>query len=180
MVSVAYQAFWTEADPKQAVHLFAEAAIADPASPHRWADLADTLLLAGDRERASQCSRRSLQLGPAVPSVLQRAVNFGVMAGCQDHVLQAAGRLLDLVSSEADEGIFGQLSRANCAVGQLQSSLLPAYPTVAGRYLWWLMKTGDVRASTSVWDWIRSKNLGTADLEREYRAFIAEKQGVAR
>lgn len=179
-ISRGYQALWNEAASQKAVQLFTQAVAADPASPHRWADLADALLIAGNRDQAAQCSRRSVELGPAIPTVLQRAINFGVSGGCGEHVLLAAGRLLDTVSADPDDLIFGQLNRANCSARNIQDRMLSRYPAAASRYLWWLMKTGDVPAAASAWEWMRSKNLGTSDLEREYRAFVAEKQGAKR
>ncbi len=61
--------------------IFQDAVVADPAFPWRWSDLGDALLASGQRKEAAECFHESLVLGPALPQIALRAVNFHFQTG---------------------------------------------------------------------------------------------------
>lgn len=69
---------------------FAEALRQDMASPQRWADLAEALLHAKRPGEARYCIARAVALGPHLPPVLLRAMNFYVLAGDREPAREAS------------------------------------------------------------------------------------------
>lgn len=171
----AYQAFVSESGRKPgATDLYGDALVRDPGSPYRWCDLSDALLVAGDEPRAAVCLRRGLALGPDIPAILLRAMNFAVLTGSRQDALSHAARILELVPNYYDGLVFQQLARVRCGTEEIESGMLTGHPGLSRRYLWYLMSAGDVAAAGDVWRWIEAHGLAGAALEREYRAFEAE------
>ena len=79
-----------------------EALRRNPASPHRWADLGDALLRAGNRDQARQAYDRALQLAPGVPQIWVRAANFQFQLGDPPSGLRAAAHVLRIVDAYDD------------------------------------------------------------------------------
>ena len=170
MAVEAYLALW-RGGPADSLYL--DAVLRDPASPYRWSDLADSLLTSGDKARAAFCSRRSIMLGPNVPAILLRAMNFAILSGMKPDALAAAGRLLDLVPDRYADIVFLQLTRAGCDANDVVTQILTSHPGLARRYLSRTMSAVDVSGVANVWHWMQAHNLVDAATERQYRSFEA-------
>ncbi|MEO7649849.1 MAG: hypothetical protein ABIZ80_05235 [Bryobacteraceae bacterium] len=72
LVRDAFEDLAADAGPRR----FVEALRQDTASPQRWADLAEALLHAKRPDEARYCISRAVALGPRLPPVLLRAMNF--------------------------------------------------------------------------------------------------------
>src|SRR5207245_10945692 len=88
-------------DPAAALRLFEVALAGDPASPYRWCDLGDALVVTGDLDRARFSFARALELGPNLPPVLLRVANFDLGVEERQKALASAARILR-VTSECD------------------------------------------------------------------------------
>ena len=97
-------------EPGAAVQTARSALAADPAAPHRWADLGDALLVAAPSDAAEfaaarEAYRMAVERGPASVALLRRAVNFHFAIGENRQALALSRRLLWL-DAEAAGSLF--------------------------------------------------------------------------
>lgn len=97
----------------------------EPTNPFVWCDLAESKATAGDLEGARAAFREAARLGPNIPPVLIRIVNFEVANGELPRVLGYLRHVLELTPSY-DAVIFRYLSRGGLKGGEVLRTVIPA------------------------------------------------------
>jgi tetratricopeptide (TPR) repeat protein len=136
-----------------------QALVHEPASSFRWCDLADALLVAGDRAKAETCMRRAVELGPNSAPVLLRAANFEFRVGDDQRALPLLGQILRTVP-DYDAIVFSDFDRFAGGVGRTLELAMPSDRRAGQAYLHHLM---DIRASAGdlrkTWVWLEQRSL---------------------
>lgn len=140
-------------DPARALSLFEQALGSDLASPYRWCDVGDALVVNGDLARARFAFARALELGPNLPPVLLRAANFHFGSGEPKAALSAAVRVLRL-TAQYDDALFQSYDWSNLTVGEILDRGLPLEKRAAQA---WIRHTLEARAPADAdmaWTWL--------------------------
>jgi hypothetical protein len=124
----------------------------DPANPYRWAELGEYFTAEERYPEAARAFDRAVELGPNIPPVLMRAVNFYVLQEKGDKVADSGKRILDL-TPEFDEIVFVDFARMGIANG------IPAEARPARAWMRWLLVNGKPEELLAGWSWIKSKKL---------------------
>jgi hypothetical protein len=96
----------------------------EPINPFGWSDLAEQKGEAGDMAGAREAFRRSLQLGPNIPQVLIRYVNFEVANGQIVRVLPQLRHILELTNAY-DNLVFRYVVRSEMDSKQVLAEVIP-------------------------------------------------------
>lgn len=125
----------------------------EPANPAAWCDLAEALSAAGEAERARRCFARAQELGPRIPPVWVRSMNFHVERGEPERALDASARALAL-APDYDAVIFGTYDVLNIPPDRVMTRL-SFDGKVARRYFQYLMDAGRVEDAKRNWKTLR-------------------------
>ncbi len=146
--------------PADGLPLFRLAVERNPASPYRWCDYAEALLLAGRPEEAKRAMGRGLALGPYVGPIGMRGVNFAYRTSDRQLAI-ASGRHLLAIAPDYDDAIFTVWSHMDISA---RVALERAIPDVrsAQSYLRFQVTAGDVDGAKRTWSWLAKRD-GTSD-----------------
>ena len=97
----------------------------DPASPYRWCELADALLISGDAARARYCFERASELGGNLPPILMRVSNFYFGIEQPRRAVVLTERLLRLTAAY-DDPVFQAYDWAKLPPAELLARGVPA------------------------------------------------------
>jgi hypothetical protein len=118
----------------------------EPNNPFGWCDLAESKAVAGDLTGARAAFARAVGLGPNVPPVLIRVVNFEVANGDLERVLPHLRHILEL--TPAYDGIaFRYLVRGRVGLDRVLSEVLPDPGVGSAAELAKKVRTGSGHAS---------------------------------
>ncbi len=160
----AYRDLWLSDAAGAAAHL-TKALRADPASPERWADLADAFV-EGDREALARlCIDRAVAAAPGLPHIRFRAANLSFRLGDTRRGLQESAAALRL-SPDYAAIVFQAWHRLGGGPANVfRDAALGA--GVARDYFVWLTSAADRAEVAQVW-----KLLGASARETETLAYI--------
>lgn len=96
----------------------------EPLNPFGWCDLAEDKASAGDIEGARKAFAQAVRLGPHIPPVLIRAVNFEVSNGKVESVFPSAKRILTLTPAY-DGVLFRYLTKTTRGLTDVQTAVIP-------------------------------------------------------
>lgn len=96
----------------------------EPLNPFGWCDLAESKASSGDIEGARKAFDRAVQLGPHIPPVLIRAVNFEVANGQVERVFPLAKHILVLTPAY-DGVLFRYLTKSTSGLTNAQTAVIP-------------------------------------------------------
>lgn len=96
----------------------------EPTNPFGWSALAEDRASNGDIGGAREAFARSVGLGPNIPPVLIRVVNFEVVNGELGRAVPHVRRILELTSAY-DSLVFRYLSRSSLGAGRILSDAIP-------------------------------------------------------
>ena len=96
----------------------------EPTNPFVWSDLGETLAASGDTAKAREAFAQSVRLGPNIPPILIRAVNFEVGNGELERAIPALRRILEL-TAVYDNLVFRYLSRSGMGVEEILERAIP-------------------------------------------------------
>jgi hypothetical protein len=161
-------------DPAAALRLFEVALAGDPASPYRWCDLGDALVVAGDLDRARFSFTRALELGTNLPPVLLRVADFDFGVEERQEALASAARILRL-TSEYDGAVFQSYDWANLPAAEILDRGLP--PGKRAAQAWFQHALESRPAADADAGWTRLMRHGFVDdgLASTYIDFLAKK-----
>ena len=119
---------------------------ADSASPYRWCDLGEELLQAGKTDQARACFRRAVQLGPNIPPIWMRALNFYLQVDDIPAALACTAPVLRLVS-DYDGVIFSDVDHLGQKAAVEFLPHIANNPRAVSAYFRHLRAAGDVAAA---------------------------------
>lgn len=160
----AYRDLWLSDAVGAAGHL-TQALRDDPASPERWADLADALV-EGDRAGLARlCIDRAVASAPGLPHIRFRAANLSFRLGDTSRGLQESAAALRL-SRDYAASVFQAWHRLGGGPASVFRDAAPG--TGAARdYFVWLTSAAESAEIAQVW-----KLLGASVSDREKLAYI--------
>lgn len=136
-----------------AVGNFQQALEGNSASPDRWCDLADTLLEAGQLEKARYCFSRALDLAPASPPILLRVANFHFRMEENRQAFPYTSKILGEIR-DYDEIVFSSYSRMGAGIGEILDYGIPKDERAAQSYFRYVLKHGREGEADQVWRWM--------------------------
>ncbi len=142
----------------------------DSASPYRWSDLGQALQAAGRLADARYCFSRALKLGPHLPPILLRSLNFHLMAGENKEVLSLGAGMLSRFS-EYDAMIFSEYRRAALPINEILTYGIPAGSRAAQSFFGALLRDGTAQDVNECWNWLKAHSFTTPQLANEYARF---------
>jgi hypothetical protein len=157
--------YTVEGNAPAAVQAARQALVLSPASAYRWCDLAEALLAAGERDRAASCFRRAVQLAPATPTVLLRAVYGATRLGDTKETLALGRRVLELVP-DYDDVVYGVYLSSGIPIGEILQEAVPE--RAAPGLFRCLLETGEAEPVSSAWNWLRSRRMADDSLAAAY------------
>src|SRR5579883_410398 len=158
-------------DQDGALAMFQEAVRANPASPYRWADLAEGLLDAGQQERGERAIERAAGLGPNLPQILLRAANFEFRTGADRAAAAYSARVLALTRAE-DAAIFSSYNRFGISIETILADGLPQDRAAILAYFDSVLAAGAADDAAVVWAWMRQKSVTNEQIAAEYVFFL--------
>lgn len=96
----------------------------EPLNPFAWSDLAEARAASGDNKGAQDAFARSLQLGPNIPPILLRVINFAVQNGNLDTVISPIRHVLEL-TNVYDNILFRYLVRSGLPPERILAEAIP-------------------------------------------------------
>jgi len=142
----------------------------DPANPHRWADLAESLMAAGQVDSATYCFARALDLGPNIPPVLWRAAVFYAGQGETRKALQNSSRLLRK-STLDDRAVFDWYTDRAFPFEEILQYGIPPDPRPTRFYVRYLIASGNVAGSVRAWNLALARGFADDELARDFLNF---------
>ncbi len=129
-----------------------------PASPHRWCDMAEAFLEAGDGERAGRCFRRAEHLGPAVPEVLLRSFYGAARQRREQDKVRLAHTILGMVRTY-DDVVYGLYLSSDRS---LTENLESGFPTAAApSFLRFITDRGEFDSAAGLWRWMAERGIAS-------------------
>ena len=98
--------------------------VTEPTNPFGWSDLAESLASNGDVTGAREAFAQSVRLGPKVPPILIRVVNFEVANGKLEHAVPQIRQILEL-TNVYDNLVFRYLSRSGMESARILAEVIP-------------------------------------------------------
>jgi len=138
----------------------------EPANPAAWCDLAEAFAREGDYEKARRSFARARELGPHIPPVWVRSMNFHVEQGEAEQALEMSARALSL-TPDYDAVIFGTYDLLGLSSGRVMARL-SFEGGAARRYFQHLMETGRVEDAKGAWKTLRELDLADGRLAEGY------------
>lgn len=135
------------------LHAFSELLRRSPGSPYAWCDFGDALLEAGDIDNARRCFRRAAELGPNVPPVLLRIVNFHCRVLDTPRALVVSRTLLS-ISNEYDDILFSLFTRLNISVYTVLADGIGSNPRAINAFMNNMLQNSRYSDARSAWRWL--------------------------
>ncbi len=155
----AYGRFWPEQENSKLLEAAVrQSLIRNPAYPYRWCDLGDVLLASGQTAAARYSFERASQLGPDVPPVLLRLMNFYFRIAENRLALAAASRVLQ-DTGQYDAIVFSTYARLGLSTGDILRDGVPVQPRPARAFFSHAMSTRPVSETLPAWTWLTSHAL---------------------
>jgi len=143
----------------------------DPANPHQWRDLGESLQMAGRTDEARLAVARSLELGPRIPYVLFKAAQFHLSNGDVKQSLQLTKRAIEGDPSRTH--VFLQpFWAAAFDAGRLLREGVPDDPIVLRQILRQRTGVPDVGGSRAVWARMLERGHTDAETAGQYVEFL--------
>ncbi len=142
-----------------------------PAKPHRWADLGEAYLDAGQAENARYCLTRVLVLAPHSAPLLLRAANFYLQSGENNQALAITARIL-MLTPDYDSIIFSEYIRLVDHTDEVLRYGLPEDRRAVRSWLQYLMQAGRLDDAQCTWDWVAGHGYVDDATAGEYAAFL--------
>lgn len=173
----------------------------EPTNPFGWSDLAESLAASGEIEKARQAFAQSVRLGPNIPPILIRVVNFEVANGELDrsvpnlrHILEltpvydnlafryllrstlSAERILHDVIPDPGTGSAVELARrVNGAKGHASAPDSDARPRGEAARSWVAYLMAERRPETErAMNWLQERGGVTADLRNQWIEYLVQ------
>lgn len=159
-----YRDLWVS-DTSGAIKRMTSAVRNDPASPERWADLADAYIEAGREDLARQCIDRAVASAPGLPHVQMRAANLSFRLGDMARGLKESAAAV-AASSDYAVPVFQAWHRLGGGPENVFQEATPP-PALARDYFVWLTGSANRAELAAVWTL-----LGASVTERETLAYI--------
>ncbi|HYW44061.1 MAG TPA: tetratricopeptide repeat protein [Bryobacteraceae bacterium] len=147
-----------------------EALRRDSASADRWCDAGESLLLAGDAEKAAYACRRAVELAPDSPPILWAAASFHWRTGRTRDAIALSRHILELVR-DYDSVVFLSYARSGLPIDELLGGV-PADPAAARRFFEYTVATANTAAARELWQWMESRGYATRPLAARYVDFL--------
>jgi hypothetical protein len=157
------------ASARLAFQYYREALRRDMGYPYRWCDLGEASLRSGNSEEAKYCYSRAVELAPNSPFILMRAARFYFRTQRSAEALQYTSRILKLVP-DFDSEIFA--SYARLSPEQALGRGLPEESRPVTAYFEYVLANGTPQFTSTVWDWMRGRNLTNDRLAGRYLEFL--------
>ncbi len=141
----------------------------DPANPYRWAELGEYFTDQDDGSEAARAFDRAVELGPDIPPVLMRAVNFYAIEENPVKVASLGKRIFDL-TREFDEILFVDYARLGLTAD------IPAEPRPARGWLRGLLPNASITQLSGVWTWMTDKELADEATAEAYVTGLWKRQ----
>ena len=145
----------------------------DPASPHRWADLAESLMVASQVDLARYCFARAVDLGPNIPPVLWRAAVFYASQGETRKALQNSSRLLRK-STLDDRAVFDWYTDRSLPFEEILQYGIPPDPRSTRAYVRYLIGSGNISGSVRAWNLALARRFADDELARDFLNFLMQ------
>ena len=166
-------------DPRQnaaAVVLYQKALYLDNANPYRWADYAEALANIGQTAKARLAFARALDLGPHIPAVRLRLVNF-LLLNDPDTALPHAAKVLEAVP-DYDPILFRYLDTAISPPSRILDAI-GGQPRALRSWLLHLIATNQPAAAQLAWQRLLAQKLATPDHASAYVDYLLRQQQFA-
>jgi hypothetical protein len=142
----------------------------DPASPYRWADLAEGFFESGDVPSAEKCFHRARLLGPHIPPIWIRDANFHFAIGRFQPALEASARVLATVPGY-DAFLFTYFDRFIPDPVQVLSAIGPDR-RAASAYFQHLLDIDAAQLADIAWDKLSERGFVDDKLASSYVGFL--------
>jgi hypothetical protein len=130
----------------------------DPASPLAWCVFGDVLAGRDQFSRATAAFDHAIVLGPHMPPVLMRAVNYYFTHGQAGKALPVSATILSETGA-FDQSLFSYFRVAQIPTLQLLGAGVPAVPRAAISWLDWVRANGSDADLRQTWVWMRQNGL---------------------
>jgi hypothetical protein len=130
----------------------------DPANPLVWCVYGDVLGQKGRVADANAAIEHAMSLGPHMPPVLMRGVNFYVGYGNAGKIAPLSMRIL-AQSGDFDQILFSYFQRMQTPVTELLGNAIPNDARAARSWLDWLRTHGSEADLTATWTWMQRNHL---------------------
>jgi hypothetical protein len=130
----------------------------DAANPMVWCAWGDVLAQHGEVSKASAAFDRAMTLGPHMPAVLMRGVNFYIGHGQPRKVIPLSARILSQTGA-FDQIIFSYFKAARISTPELLGTAVPAEGRAARSWLDWVRANGSDEDLTDTWEWMKQNRL---------------------
>ena len=145
---------WSGQDDSSAI--FLGLLLRQPASPYRWADLAESSYQQGDLSRSQYCMSKALVYGRNVPSVLLRAMNLSWASGNTGEALSYSQRVMALTALY-DPVVFSMYDRMKLPVTQVLQHWEPYDSRSANAYFRHLLPRQSAGDLIPMWTWMAGR-----------------------
>lgn len=150
----------------------------DPASPYRWCELADALLISGDAARARYCFERASELGGNLPPILMRVSNFYFGIEQPRRAVVLTERLLRLTAAY-DDPVFQAYDWAKLPPAELLARGVPANMRAGQAWFRHLLEGGRKPETAATWEWLGRNKLRDDALAASYVDFLVANHAYA-
>ena len=150
----------------------------DSASPLRWADLAEGFARQGLHEQARPCFQRAMELGPKVPPVWIRSINYYVMQSNPDQVLSLSTRVLETVP-DYDAILFSYFDQFAFNAGSTAMTL-GSSKRAAVSWIDHLIAAGQEARAAEAWDALVELLYTDDALVARYQFFLLNQHNAGR
>ena len=130
----------------------------DPANPLVWCAYGDVLAQTGNTAEATRAFDHAMTLGPHMPPVLMRGVNFYVGYGQPEKILPLSAKILTQTWA-FDQIIFSYFKVANLPTHELLGVAVPTEARAARAWLDWVPVNGSDADLTETWEWMTKNRL---------------------
>lgn len=161
-----YRDLWVS-DPAAAIVRLTLALREDPASPERWADLADAYLEAGRDDMARQCIQKASFAAPGLPHIRMRTANLSFRLGDTNLGLREMAAAVAASPEYALPAFQAWFRLGGGAEAVFRETGLG--PDLARDYFVWLASNGSRSETDAVWRLLNVRKIVT---ERETRAYV--------
>jgi hypothetical protein len=133
----------------------------DPGNPMVWCAWADVLAQRGDVGKAGIAFDRAMTLGPNMPAVLMRGINFYMGHGQPRKAIPLSARVLSLTDA-FDQIIFSYFGAARIPTPELLAAAVPVGADkgrAARSWLDWERANGSDQDLIDTWRWMKRNRL---------------------
>lgn len=136
---------------------FLELLLRQPASPYRWADLAESSFQQGDSATSEYAIAKAVFFGRHIPVVMLRAMNLAWASGDEGKALSYSQRVLGL-TAQYDAIVFSMYDRMSLPVAQILDGWEPSDSRSARSYLGHLLRSSQsADVLLALWNWLSAR-----------------------